>query len=516
MNIQRPSNKTIIKLAVFTLITFLYCFFRLKSIYFQNVGYTYDQGRDFLKAAEIVLYKNPTFIGPTTGIQGIFHGAWWYYFLALVFMITGGIPIGFYYANFIVHLLSFLIFYYAAKRLFGFITASILSFLIATSGYFMFTSVFLGNNVLAMPAFLAVLICSIYLINKQYSIRLPIKKYPLLLSMHLIAGLALGFVAEFEFAFGLLLIPIYLLIVALFHFFSRPFKTIKHYIYFIVGFAIPFGPRFLFELKNGFPQTKTLINFVIKPSYYTPKPYWDIYRDRLEVFDGFYKATFMSDTVRIIIVSLLLIFIAYRIYIQKVSMKKGFWFVALTVALLFGISTLYKDTFWSYYYEGLPYAFLLIGGFILTLTGSKHDALLQKGKLIVLGILLMLGTVKFFNEWKQPLPYDGIRVQQDIVAYIQSQEKDLSNYCILTYTPPVIPYTYDYIFLYNEVSRGVTRPSPDFKNGHCWFILEADDNKERKQDWIDQHISTDLKQVQTKRIKDVDIELWKQKSSDEK
>jgi hypothetical protein len=77
--------KKIYILLFFTVLV-LSLYFRLKPIYLQNIPYTYDQGRDFLKAQEIVLYKNPTFIGPTTGIMGIYHGAWWYYLLSFAFL----------------------------------------------------------------------------------------------------------------------------------------------------------------------------------------------------------------------------------------------------------------------------------------------------------------------------------------------------------------------------------------------------------------------------------------------
>src|SRR3990167_10170849 len=103
-NMRGKKFHVVIQIAIFLFVIILFSYFRLKPIYFQTVGYTYDQGRDFLKAAEIVLYKNPTFIGPTTGIQGLFHGAWYYYILVIPFILFGGAPIGFYHFNFFLHL----------------------------------------------------------------------------------------------------------------------------------------------------------------------------------------------------------------------------------------------------------------------------------------------------------------------------------------------------------------------------------------------------------------------------
>src|SRR3989344_1530883 len=124
-------TRKIIGIVFFILAILLFCYFRLKPIYFQTVGYTYDQGRDFLKAAEIVLDKNPTFIGPTTGIQGVFHGAWYYYLLLIPFFIFSGAPIGFYYFNFLLQLVSFIILIIFVNKYFGYLSALIISFMVA-------------------------------------------------------------------------------------------------------------------------------------------------------------------------------------------------------------------------------------------------------------------------------------------------------------------------------------------------------------------------------------------------
>jgi hypothetical protein len=76
--IMKKSTKrsSVISIIVIAAIISIYLILRIKPLLAHSVAYTYDQGRDMMKAAEIVLYKNPTFIGPTTGIEGLFHGAW--------------------------------------------------------------------------------------------------------------------------------------------------------------------------------------------------------------------------------------------------------------------------------------------------------------------------------------------------------------------------------------------------------------------------------------------------------
>src|SRR3989344_618459 len=207
---DRSLMSRIIKLLLFGLILLIFCYFRLKPLYFQTVGYTYDQGRDFLKAAEIITEKNITFIGPTTGIPGVFHGAWYFYLLTIPFLLFGGAPIGFYYFNFFVQFFSFILITYFLYRNFGFLIAGIISLLVASSPYFIFTSIFVGNNIFVMPIFLLFLLINYSIITSSKEQVAKLK------SLFFINGLLLGFVAEFEVAFGLFLIPSYFILILLF------------------------------------------------------------------------------------------------------------------------------------------------------------------------------------------------------------------------------------------------------------------------------------------------------------
>lgn len=58
--------KPVLETAVLLFFIFIFIYFRLIPIINQTVPYTYDQGRDFLKAEQIIRGKNLTFIGPTT------------------------------------------------------------------------------------------------------------------------------------------------------------------------------------------------------------------------------------------------------------------------------------------------------------------------------------------------------------------------------------------------------------------------------------------------------------------
>ena len=79
----------IIKFLILLLIVFVGVAARMKGILGETSGFTYDQGRDLIEAAKIA-GGNLTFIGPTTGAAGLFHGPLWYWILAVFVLIGKG------------------------------------------------------------------------------------------------------------------------------------------------------------------------------------------------------------------------------------------------------------------------------------------------------------------------------------------------------------------------------------------------------------------------------------------
>lgn len=488
---------------VFLIIVLIFSYVRLKPMYLEAVGYTYDQGRDFLKAAELVTQRNPTFIGPTTGIAGIFHGAWWYYLLGIGFIIFHGSPIGFYYFNFIIQAAVFILFYLFSRKYFDTITALILAWIIATAPYLIFDTIFIANNVMAMATFPILLMSTLLLFDKRN--KLLVGKKNIVWLLPFLTGLFLGFAAEFEFALGLLLTPIFVILLLVFNWWKKVLNSVRDYALFFIGLFIPFSLRLLFEVKNNFPQTKVLLSFITNPQYNTPKPYKDILTDRITLFIGYYNGIFMNDMTKVILTAVLLFFLALFLYRRKIN--AGFFFTLILGILLFIFSTFYKDTFWTYYYDGIQYLFIILMGFLLSTTLSAYKKQIAIFRICLLSVLIIMSVTKLAKEAQADYYYDGIIVQKDIVEYIQTNEKN-DAYCVKIYTPPVIPYTYDYLFFYKNYIGEKPLPEKDWQDKKCWIILESGAYPEFKEKWISDNIPTTATRLSTKRIKDVDVELW--------
>lgn len=487
--------KKILKLLFFIGIVSLYAAIRVPALLAHYVAYTYDQGRDFIAGANILLTHHIPFIGPTTGINGLFHGSWWYYLLTVPFVLFKGSPIGFYWFNYVIQLLSLVVLIVFLNFEFKLTVAVLFGLLVAIAPYFTFSSLFVGNNIMVLPALFTFLIGNYYVFkNKQVS--------PLLL---LIVGLSLGFVGEFELSFGIFLIPLYFLAIILF-FTLRKKILQKKGLCFLLGLFITLIPRILFELKNSFSQTKVLFSFLFHPKLYNnPSPYLSILSERIILFKGYYFDIFTEKFFAyVFLFSMIFLFIITLISIKK-KISSSLWFYLYLLFGLFFLSTFYKDFFWKNYYEGIQYIFLFI---FITVIGEKIQAkyIVTKRAILfsIVFVLCILSGVQMKTTIEHKPPFDGLQVQEAIVNHLVKNQAQNQEYCVRIYTPSVIPHTYNYLFLVRKM-----KPSSEWINGACWFIVEADSFKERRQAWLDTNEPKDKHTVVVKKIKDVEVRYYK-------
>ena len=454
-------------------IVLLFSYFRLTIINARTVAFTYDRGRDFLAGARMITDKNLVFIGPTTGIGGLFHGVWWFYVTALSFLILGPDPISFYYSLFIIHLATLTIWFWVIRNRFDTLTAAWTSLLIASGSYYVSSHTFAGNNILAIPSFTLFCLALLSILRSSTAD----KKQTLFLG--LLLGASTGFVAETELSFGLFLIPS-LLTLAIASPILRSFFSSRHALVgFFAGIIVPFMPRLLFELKNGFMQTQVLLGFFTKPKLYNPRSYGEVFSERISIFSSYAEqalgSTYMVWLGIAAIITLAALLFHYRKARPLAHFSTPLHFAAL-LALLFTYCLVYRDPFWMNYYEGIQLGFLML--LITTLSSIKAlNASAYKIALVVLCIpltLIIFSRVTTTMQWKSGV--EGLAIQEGAVDYIvQSQMKAGEKvFCARVYTPPVIPHTYDYLWLQHYTQGDVDTPRYDFVDNSCWYIIERE------------------------------------------
>lgn len=477
---------------------FLFLYIRLPALLIHSVAYTYDQGRDFMAGANIILTHHIPFIGPTTGISGLFHGSWWYYYLTLPFLLFKGAPIGYYYANLAIHLLCLVAIVLFIKIKTNDLLAIFAGFLIAFSPYFTFTSLFVGNNIMVLPSLLLFLITN-YLIFEKGK-----KKNNLL---YFFNGLALGFVAEFELSFGLFIIPVYFLAHALFPQLRAVVKNKKSFLFTLAGLIIAFSPRILFELKNKFQQTRVLLSFFTKPKLYNPKSFVDVLTDRFQLFIGYWKGIFPNDFWAIFFAVLVLLAVMFLIY-RKKKFSPFTLFSGYLVLFLFLISLVYKDNFWGNYYEGIQYVMMFFMISVFSQLNAK-TTVIKVGFICIISVFFITQLSTIVLVHKASPQKDGLAIQEDAMNVIMQNESANSQFCVRIYTPPVIPHTYNYLFMYNRLKGKISTPSSEWVSGTCWFIVESDSYKKRRDDWLEVNEPKDKYEVSITKLKDVEVRYYK-------
>jgi hypothetical protein len=354
---------------------------------------------------------------------------------------------------------------------------------------------------MAIPSFLIFLI-TLYTFEKQTHKTLPAKSLKKLLLLFALNGFTLGLVAEFELSFGLFLLPSYFLTILIFPSLRKLFQNWRGLLLFLGGLGLAFLPRALFELKNGFAQTKILMGFFLNPKLHNPKPYLDVFRDRLGLFQGYYQSLFNSPWL-LVVVSLLVGLLLFWGIRQKQKNPIMLIFLFLLTSL-FLLSTLYKDSFWGNYYEGLHYlilALLLLAVSLPKKCFRTNLTVMIVNAVLITSLLLQLGKIE-----TKPRT-DGLRAHEFAVSHLYTVAKP--PFCLDIYTPPAIPYTYRYLFYYENKHHHKPLPSEAWQKGECWYFIESDDYAERRQAWIKSRIPQEAVLKEGGQIGEVSIQLWR-------
>ncbi|MBI3282722.1 hypothetical protein HYZ70_01460, partial [Candidatus Curtissbacteria bacterium] len=307
---------------------------------------TYDQGRDLLAVADIVENANPTLIGPTTGLPGIFYGPWWYYFLSPIFFAAQG--------NVQVIALTFaaigeltvILFFFLVKK----VTQNTLLAIVAAgtaalSGPFITSSSQIWSPSLVLPLMTAY----IFSLYKIFQRPRPI--------WFLLLGLSCAFTADSGAAFGIVLTVATVLAAVVF----RANFLKKDFPFFFLGLFLVLLPRVIFDIRNDFLITKSVLNWIAAPNIYQQKlSILERAVVRLDLFYLDFSQTFsQSDKVRGVI-PLAVFLLLFVTNFKRLIKNSLFKFLLSVLFLIYLAFTLYPDAVWDYYLAGLPAIFIFL------------------------------------------------------------------------------------------------------------------------------------------------------------
>lgn len=432
-------------------------------------AFTFDQGRDFLELSRLVNEHKIGLIGPSSGIEGVFHGVWWFWFLAPIFWLWRGDPTLVVATFNVISALFILVAFYVGRKIKDDRLGLIVAGLFSVSPHFVGTGAQLWNpNMVPLLLLLVILAIWQFLKKKWHFWRV---------------ALIVGFMCEFAIGSAGLYLPAFIMT---FLFFKMT-PSRKEVIPALSAFGIWFVPRILFELRHNFLQTKSVITFVAHPSGKEfVLPLFARFQDRLTTLFYLFKDGFTggSKEIAALLLAFFPIALVYLIKRQSGSLEKKLVLILLTiVSLIVAGATIYPNALWNYYLIGVPALLLLPVS--LALYG-----MMNRFPLAGLSLFAFLLVLNALPQLRAKIVQGDVSVFRNQLQVVEAIYQDAKGtpFNAQVYTPPMIDYTYQYLFKW----RGRDfKNTPDRNNEQklVYMIVEPDIwHEELKQIWLRERI----------------------------
>lgn len=455
-------NLKIVFIVVLVLSTFLRIY-RTPDL----LGFWFDQGRDARVAWNIIHNKDLTLIGPTTGIEGIFLGPFYYYLITPFYLISNGDPVIPAISLALINVGAVILLYKFAKE-----NISELAGVLSASVYGLSFSFVYANRWLSNPTALPFVVVLIFIqilkiINNSESKR-----------ELLFLGLLLGISLQLEAASAIFFIPATLLIFIIHE------VVIKKYLLLLPGFLMTLMPQLIFDFRNDHLLFKSFQKFLITERSFQAIPI-DFFTNRISFYYHSFFDKFFSQDTNYYLFSILLL-IAIFVGIRKVPIKITrmilIWiFTPLTLLLFYHGNNGYV---WDYYFTGLyPIFALLVGVVFAAIIKSSNSYF--KGLVFTIIIVMSIHNFSIFSNFfshKYPA-YISLTPIINSIDWVYSDSQD-QNFNVDIYVPPVISHSYDYVFLWR--GSKIHNKLPTLENTKLLYtILEPDlERPHYRENWL--------------------------------
>jgi 4-amino-4-deoxy-L-arabinose transferase-like glycosyltransferase len=412
-------------------IAFIIRVFRVGEI----LNFNYDQGRDALVIWDLIHSHKFFLIGPTTGLPGIFRAPYYYYLITLFYYLGRGNPVWPEVFLVFTSVLAIALIYHLGKKIDGRTTGIIAAVIAAFS-----LNVILSSQWLSNPT--PMLVLSMTLVWAM--IKVTEKKQWAWPVIAVVSGLSL-------FSFGSSGEFFYFLALAIFFVWqwkNRP--DLKNFILSIVLFILTFIPLVFFDLKHGHILLHNMFGTFGMGSGSFAIPTWGFIKSRtFSYFDIFTNKIFpYRNTFNLIILGLS--GVSFLAFLPKLFKNTKFKVVLLlllsaTIGLYF-----YQGNYgvlYDYYMTGYYMIFILF--FAIILGQIWKVKILGKVFIIIFFYLFfanniptILGTINDSCNTSTSICFID---QKEAINWIY-KDANGRDFNVDEYVPPVIPYSYNYLF----------------------------------------------------------------------
>jgi len=404
------------------------------------LGFYYDQGRDALVIWRLWHEAKPFLVGPVTGLVGIFLGPFYYYLIAPLYLIGGGNPI--YPAGFLSFLATLaILFLYKLGAKMHSRTAGFFAVLISGFSYYLVMS----GRWLANPT--PILLTSVILLYSMWEIVNRGRKF-----WWIVISLMIAVSLQFESASAIFYLPMILV----FAFWQRKNLPGRKYSFWaLLIFFASLIPQFLFNIRHENILVKNFYRVLVEEKSFRAD-FWEVLPKRINYFWTVFSSKIFPE--RNIISGIFLFLAGLSITSVSGRLKKVISLFAIFLgAPIVGI-TFFQGNFgniFDYYLTGYYFPFILLFSI-----GLAEILKLKFGKLIIL-VFFILFFQRNLPMLKNYLTTAGVPESQRItlstelsaVNWIFDDARGRGEFNIDVYVPPVIPYSYDYLFLWQGSLR---------------------------------------------------------------
>lgn len=444
----------------------------------KNPLFGFDQGRDYLAVSRILDEHKLTLIGAEVGagfagINGLFHGPFYYYFLAIPYIFLKGDPYGGVILMFFFGVSTLILSYVFLKRIFDERVALLTVYLFAVSPALEGQSRFVWNSHPA--AFFIVIV--FYLVSR-------IKAKP---EIYFPAAVFVaGFIYNFQTAIAIPLI----LTIFFFSLFIARVKNLKTYAFAIVASLLAFSPLLIFQVRHDFLALRGAASYLQNggKSELLSKPhliahvtdYWNNFKS---TFVHYYPIMSQEMVLQIFFI-ILAFFGLYYLAVSKAKSQKlflGFLFFLIVVSWVFFLFL--RNVIWDYYLIHLHMVYMILFAYVLVCSYDTFKT--NKGHFLVLLLIpfLLNMTVGSLNRFRVVFAYDysdyggGAKIsgKTDAVDYVYQDAKG-EPFNVMVFMPPIYTYPYDYLFQWYGKRKYRYVPGNERK-GLLYLIIEPDSEK---------------------------------------
>ncbi len=459
-----------IELIFIVLLCSLAFFLRSYALY-RDLFFGYDQGRDAFQMQRI-LHGHLTLIGPTTGLDGVFLGPFFYYLLLPFYLIGNGNPMVAAYAMVFLHVLTVFVIYLFAKRIAGVYAGAFAAILFTFSHTNISYARWIANPT-PLPLFALLAFGSLWwALEKRKT------------WMFVLTGMFLGLCFQLEAANAIWFIPTSVLIVATDIWQSKEKKKLIRFmtlgILVASGFILVSLPQILFELKWNFLISRNVLKSFLETHDVTMM--MSIPRRIPLLFLLFSRAFFPQMNILfwgIIGGGAVLLYRLRSSFLKN----RGLRIVLLWLFVPLFFQILYTGNhgnFWDYYIIAQHPVLYIVIGSLFALSSKRIQAV---------GLLVLLVAVSLnILQWKAVLkPYPdrySLQKQVEAVNWIINDAAGIP-YGVWVYTPSYQDEADRYVMWWVGQKRGIM-PEIRAEQQPYIYLMVDDDGVfwRRRLEWI--------------------------------